>query len=170
MMTLQLRPMPLAGVQARFGAEEVAREQRSSALLASLGVTAPPREVHLLTGRVILWECVAGPQVVGHCAGDCLTGEILSLEVVASHEGRGIGRKLLLHVADCLRAAGARRVWVVGPADPRVRAHGFYRAVGCRSTAARAASGDEILEVPTDIPSPDPECTEGHDRSTSATR
>jgi GNAT superfamily N-acetyltransferase len=155
-MALKLRPMPLAGVQARFGAEDVAREQRSSALLARLGVTAPPREVHLLTGRVILWECVAGSQVVGHCAGDCLTGEILSLEVVASHEGRGIGRRLLFHVACCLRAAGVSRVWVVGPADPKIRAHGFYRAVGCRPTATRTASGDEILEVPTDIPSLEP--------------
>jgi GNAT superfamily N-acetyltransferase len=147
-MTLQLRPMPLAAVQARFSAEELAREMRSRALLARLGVTTPPGEVDLLTGRVIVWECMDGSQVVGHCTGDCLTGEILSLEVLASHEGRGIGRRLLFHVSDCLRAAGASRVWLVGPADPGVRAHGFYRAVGCRCTAARTASREEILDVP----------------------
>jgi len=148
-MSLQLRPMPLAEVQARFSAEELAREKRSRALLlAKLGVAPPPSEVDLLTGRVILWQCVDGTDVAGQCAGDCLTGEILSLEVKASHEGRGIGRTLLLHVAGQLRAAGAHEVWLIGPADCRMRAHGFYRAVGCRPNGARAVSGDEILQVP----------------------
>jgi ribosomal protein S18 acetylase RimI-like enzyme len=151
-MNVQLRPMPLASTRARFSDEELAREERSRALLARLGVKTRPAEVDLLTGRVILWECVDGAQVLGHCTGDCLTGEILTLDVAASHEGRGIGRTLLFHVAGLLRAAGARRVWLVGPADSRTRAHGFYRAVGCRSTGARTASGDEILEVPSQAP------------------
>lgn len=147
-MTLELRPMPLADVQARFSAEELARQRRSRALLAQLGLIAPPSEFDLLTGRVIVWECIDGTQVVGHCTGDCLTGEILSLEVNASHAGRGIGRMLLFHVAGQLRAAGAREIWLIGPADRRVRAHGFYRAVGCRRTGTQVESGNDILGVP----------------------
>jgi ribosomal protein S18 acetylase RimI-like enzyme len=143
--------MPLAGTQARFSAAELAQEERSRALLTRRGVTPPPGEVDLLTGRVIIWECVDGPAVVGHCTGDCLTGEILSLEVVSSYQGRGIGKQLLFHVAGLLRVAGARHVWLVGPADPKVRAHGFYRAVGCRRTAVRAASGHEVFDVPADV-------------------
>lgn len=147
-MTLQLRPMPLADVQARFNAAELACQKRSHRLRTKLGLPAPASEVDLLTGRVIVWECLDGSLVAGQCTGDCLTGEILSLEVRASHEGRGIGRTLLFHVTGHLRAAGAHKVWLIGPADHRVRAHGFYRAVGCRPTGAQAASGDDILEVP----------------------
>jgi hypothetical protein len=32
-------------------------------------------------------------------------------------------------------------------ADPTVRAHGFYRALGWRPTGERTANGDEILEL-----------------------
>jgi ribosomal protein S18 acetylase RimI-like enzyme len=147
-MEWQLRPMPLRETEARFTAEELERQKRSQALLTRLGVTIPASEVDLLTGRVIAWECVDACQVVGHCVGDCLTGEILSLQVASSHEGRGIGRRLLLKVAGCLRTAGADRVWLVAPADPELRAHGFYRALGCRPTGERARSGAEVLVVP----------------------
>jgi GNAT superfamily N-acetyltransferase len=93
------------------------------------------------------WECVADSQVVGHCAGDATTGEIVGLSVIPTHQGRGIGKRLLAQVVSAMRAEGANRIWVAAPSDPAVRAYGFYRAVGWRPTGGRTPDGSEILEL-----------------------
>jgi ribosomal protein S18 acetylase RimI-like enzyme len=154
-MELQYREMRVAEIQSRLGLTDVAREIRSRALLAKLGVQLPPSPVDLLDGKLKAWECIngygshqRGSQLVGHCTGDLTTGEILHLQVGAGYEGRGIGKTLLLLTVASLRTGGARRIWLAATPDPTARAYGFYRAVGWRPTGERTRAGEEILELP----------------------
>jgi GNAT superfamily N-acetyltransferase len=94
-----------------------------------------------------VWECVGDSRVVGHCAGNAATGEVVSLSVLPNYEGLGIGRRLLSLVVDWLRAEGAGRIWLDAPTDPSRRAYGFYRALGWQPSGEHLAQGHEILEL-----------------------
>lgn len=118
----------------------IAREQ-----LAAAGITPQSTRADLQAGRVKGWVCEHDGQVVGFCSGDCATGEVLVLAVLPTFEGKGIGRRLLAEVVDELRALGHRRPWLAAAADPAIRAHGFYRALGWTPTGERDGNGDEIL-------------------------
>ncbi len=92
--------------------------------------------------------CMHDTRLVGFCTGDVRSGEILVLAVLPDYEGHGVGKRLLARVVDYLQKAGAKRIWLAASADPTVRAHGFYRALGWRPTGQRLADGDdEILEL-----------------------
>lgn len=109
-----------------------------------------PWPVEFSSGQIRSWECVDGSQAVGYCVVSLASGEVLGLSVVPSHRGQGIGRKLLSLAVDCLRAAGANRIWLAAPADPAHDAHGFYRSLGWVSTGERSSDKTEILELPAD--------------------
>jgi hypothetical protein len=66
---------------------------------------------------------------------------------VAAEEQSSSSRALSL-VVDRLRAEGVQRIWLVAPADPALRAFGFYRALGWQPTAEQLESGNEVLELP----------------------
>ena len=149
-MNLDYREMQPPGSYSRPDGEDFAREVRSRALLTQWGVQLPSSPVDLLSGRVKAWQCMAGSQLVGHCASDSMTGRIFSLGVIDGYEGRGIGRKLLSLTVASLRSVGATRIWLAATPDPTARAYGFYRAVGWRPTGERTATGEEILELPAD--------------------
>ena len=104
----------------------------------------------MLSGRIKAWLCMDGSQAVGNCVADSATGEVLSIGVNASHEGAGIGRRLLSLAVGWLRSTGAQRIWVAAPSDTTLRAYGFYRALGWRPSGERTTTGDEILELPAD--------------------
>ena len=108
----------------------------------------PDASIPTQLGQYINWQCVFESQVVGHCTGNLLTGEIVGLAVATTHQGRGIGRQLLSVVVEKLRAAGATRIWLAAPSDPSLHAYGFYRAAGWVPTGARTADGSEVLELP----------------------
>ena len=95
-VNLEFREKQLADLNQFADIADTAEEQSSSgrALLLRLGIQIPPTRAELLK-RIKLWECVDESKVVGHCWGDLVTGEILSLGVVKDYEGRGIGRTLL---------------------------------------------------------------------------
>jgi GNAT superfamily N-acetyltransferase len=107
-----------------------------------------PVPVEFSSGQVRVWECAHNSQVVGHCVGNLATGEIVGLSVLPSYRGQGIGRKLLSLAVDCLRATGAKRIWLAAPADPGHGAYGFYRAVGWVPSGELRSDGAEILELP----------------------
>ncbi|MGH8180877.1 MAG: GNAT family N-acetyltransferase [Steroidobacteraceae bacterium] len=107
-----------------------------------------PVPVELASGQIKLWECLHDSQAVGHCTGNLASGEILGLSVLPSHRGQGVGRKQLSLAVDCLRAAGANRIWLAAPADPAHGAYGFYRALGWVATGERSGDRTEILELP----------------------
>jgi ribosomal protein S18 acetylase RimI-like enzyme len=102
----------------------------------------------VLSGRVKFSECVHDGRLVGHCAGNSATGEILSLSVAHGYRRQGIARKLLSLVVDLLRAEGARRIWLAAPRDPTLPAYRFHRALGWQPTGERLTDCDEILELP----------------------
>lgn len=106
-----------------------------------------PVHPYVANGRIRSWECVDDARVVGHCAGDAQTGEILGLSVLPAYQAKGIARKLLSLVVDWLRSAGAQRIWLAAPFDPAQRAHGFYRALGWEPTGEPATEGSQILEL-----------------------
>jgi GNAT superfamily N-acetyltransferase len=91
--------------------------------------------------------CTHHTRIVGFCTGDLHTGEILVLAVLRDYEGNGIGKRLLSRVVDRLLATGDKRIWLAASADPTVRAHGFYRALGWQPTGQRMDNDDEILEL-----------------------
>jgi ribosomal protein S18 acetylase RimI-like enzyme len=132
-------PKSLAGIRA-------ATEAR--ALLLRLGIKLPANQGEFLTGSIKLWECADNSQVVGHCSGNVATGEVLSLSVHPGYEGRGIGRELLSLVVNWLREAGPKRIWLLAPSDPSLRAFGFYRAMGWQPTGEQLETGNEVLEFP----------------------
>lgn len=106
-----------------------------------------PMPVEFSSGQIRAWECVCDSQVVGHCEADLVSGEILGLSVLPNYRDHGIGRKLLSMAVDCLRAAGANRIWLAAPADRATRAYGFYRAVGWVPSGEQSSDGSEVLEL-----------------------
>jgi ribosomal protein S18 acetylase RimI-like enzyme len=151
-MNLEFREKRLADLNpfADIGATAEEESSRSRALLLKLGIQIPFAPADLLR-RIILWECADESLVVGHCSGDLATGEVLSLSVVKDYEGRGIGRKLLSLVVGRLRAEGVQRIWLVAPVAPALRAFGFYRALGWRSTGEQREGDSEVLELPPEV-------------------
>jgi len=148
-MSLEFREKRSADLKQFADIDAAAEEQSSSgrALLLRLGIQIPPTRAELLK-RIKLWECADESKVVGHCWGDLVTGEILSLGVVKDYEGRGIGRKLLSLVVGRLRAEGVRRIWLVAPAASDRRAFGCYRALGWRPTGEKREGDSEVMEFP----------------------
>jgi ribosomal protein S18 acetylase RimI-like enzyme len=144
LLELQFREAQIPVLKAEA---EPANSASSRALLTKLGIKIPPTKADFLNGRMKMWECTADGETIAHCAGDSATGEIISLSVSPRYEGQGIGRRLLSMVVDWLRAQGKERIWLAAPADPSLRAYGFYRALGWRSTREQSTDGSEILEL-----------------------
>jgi ribosomal protein S18 acetylase RimI-like enzyme len=147
-MELQFREAQLTAARLQDLQELARQEVRSRELLARSGIALKPGAAEFVDGRLKIWECVDGAQVVGGCVANCGTGELISISVNPRYQNRGIGRTLVSIAVKWIRAADAARVWVAAPSDPTTRAHGFYRALGWQPTGERAANGDEILELP----------------------
>jgi ribosomal protein S18 acetylase RimI-like enzyme len=148
MMDLEFRDTRITDVEALFEVRANTRQyQLSRAALAELGITPESTSAALISGATVGAVCTYRKRVVGFCSGAVETGEILVLAVLPDYEGRRIGTRLLDYVVARLRKAGSPRLWLAAAADPTVRAHGFYRALGWRATGERAANGDEILEL-----------------------
>jgi len=148
MMDLEFRDTRITDVDALFEVRANTRQnQLSRAALAELGITPESTSAALISGATVGAVCTYRKRVVGFCSGAVETGEILVLAVLPDYEGRRIGTRLLDYVVARLRKAGSPRLWLAAAADPTVRAHGFYRALGWRATGERTANGDEILEL-----------------------
>ena len=80
-VALEFRETRLADHKSFSSISDVAEDSASSReLLRRLGIKLSPTKADLLTGRVKLWECVDDSEVVGHCAGDLDTGEVLMVD------------------------------------------------------------------------------------------
>jgi ribosomal protein S18 acetylase RimI-like enzyme len=147
-MDLEFRDTRITDVDQLFEVRASTRQNPlSRADLAELGITPETTSSALSNGSIVGSVCIAQDRVVGFCSGAIDTGEVLVLAVLPDYEGRKIGTRLLDLVAARLRKAGARRLWLAASADPTVRAHGFYRALGWHPTGEQTANGDEILEL-----------------------
>ena len=100
----------------------------------------------LVIGEYIGWVCEQQGKIIGFTTGNTRTGEIIVLAVLPEYEGMKIGKRLLSRLMDTLTGKGCTSLWLEASPDPKVRAHGFYRANGWAPTGRTSANGDEVLE------------------------
>jgi len=129
-------------VRARTRQNPISKER-----LATYGITSESSAANMASGKVRGWACFDGAALVGFCNGDCTTGEVLVLAVLAEYEGLGIGKRLLSHVVTWLYSVGSAQPWLAASPDPGIRAHGFYRSLGWRHSGQVLENGDEILQL-----------------------
>lgn len=91
------------------------------------------------------YVCMADDVIVGYCFGELETAEIIVLALLPAYEGRGIGKHLLQMVLDDFVTHGHIGAYLGCSRDPSVRAYGFYRHLGWRSTGTFDAMNDEVL-------------------------
>jgi GNAT superfamily N-acetyltransferase len=120
--------------------------------LATQGITPASFAANMASGKVKGWCCFDESVLVGFCNGDGTSGEVLVLAVLPDYEGKGIGKRLLSCVVEWLRSSGFEQPWLAASPDSRIRAHGFYRALGWQPTGKSLANGDEILQLPNTSP------------------
>lgn len=113
------------------------------------------RRVHASPGaHRILVAVDRGQGIVGFASGGsrragpaAYAGELYAIYVLEAHQGRGLGRRLVLEMAEWLveRGVTSMLVWVFA-ANP---AHRFYETLGARRVAAKrvAIGGAELEEV-----------------------
>jgi ribosomal protein S18 acetylase RimI-like enzyme len=149
MSHLEFRDTQIGDIDALFEVRASTRQNPlSRSDLAQIGITPQSTAEALESGALVGSVCTCDGRVIGFCSGDPHTGEVLVLAVLPDFEGRGTGRQLLGRVVQRLQRTAVARVWLAAAADPTVRAHGFYRALGWRPTGERIDNGDEILELP----------------------
>lgn len=81
------------------------------------------------------WVCEIGGEVVGFSVASAADASIWALFVRPSHEGRGIGKRLLRLATDWLFATGAESVALT--TGERTRADRFYEEQGWRRGEVR---------------------------------
>lgn len=57
-------------------------------------------------------------------------GTVFAMFVLPSHEGLGLGRRLMTEAENWLFEAGWPEIWLTTDVDPSIRAHGFYQRLG----------------------------------------
>ncbi len=146
-MPLTFRPMTVADLPAVLTVRLSTRE--NAITLAELeedyGIT-PESLAESMRSNVRGWLCADGDRVVGFAMGDRSNGEVQVVAVLPSREGRGIGKTLLRHVLNWLFASGHDEVWLRANPDPKIRATGFYRKLGWRTTG-RMIGSDQVLTL-----------------------
>lgn len=114
--------------------------------LAERGITLESWRDAIADGSLPGHVATEDGKIVGYCFGHADSGEIAVLALLPSHEGKGIGRKLLALMVEDLRQRGLTRLFLGCSTDPEVRSYGFYRHLGWRSTGSFDETGDEVLE------------------------
>jgi GNAT superfamily N-acetyltransferase len=146
---MSFRPLHERDIEEIFDVRGATRENAiSRERLAAMGITPASVAEHLAAGATRGWVCVSESRIVGFCMGEAATGEVLVLAVLLAFEGRGIGKTLLSLAVDWLRSFKPTRIWLGTSSDPRVRSHGFYRALGWRPVGEKDTRGDEVLVLP----------------------
>jgi GNAT superfamily N-acetyltransferase len=119
----------------------------SEARLREFGITAESWAEDIASGLLPGWVAFDTMVMVGYCFGNARTGEVVVLAIHPSHEGAGLGRRLLSLVVAELHERGHTRLYLGCSSDPRARSHGFYRRLGWQSTGVADERGDEVLEL-----------------------
>jgi GNAT superfamily N-acetyltransferase len=114
--------------------------------LEAIGVTEENWAPKMHDGIYVGFVAEDQNEVVAFCFGDTQTGEVMVLAVLPGFEGTGVGRKLLSLIVDKLLSSGFSELWLAASADPKIRAHGFYRHLGWQPTQTFDDNGDEILK------------------------
>ena len=145
-MDLTFRETQVGDIEDMFSVRARTRQNPiSKEHLATYGITSASSAADMASGKMKGWGCFHHAALVGFCNGDSTTGEVLVLAVLPEYEGNGIGTRLLSHVVEWLRSMGFQQPWLAASPDPRIRAHGFYRALGWQPSGRSLGNGDEIL-------------------------
>ena len=146
-MTLAYRKMTVSDLPAAFSVRLSTIENAITMqeLEEDYGIT-PVSLAAAMQSAVQGWLCEDNGRMVGFAMGDRVTGEVQVVAVLPSHEGRGIGKRLLSQVRDWLFAAGHTEIWLLANPDPDIRAAGFYRKLGWRATGVMQAA-DQVLKL-----------------------
>ncbi len=115
-------------------------------ILEEIGVTETSWQMKMEKGRYIGTVAEFHHTLIGFCFGDVSTGEVLVLAVLSGYDGQGVGKELLYEVMGQLRQVGHEKLWLAAAPDPKMRAYGFYRHLGWKSTGIYDDQGDELLE------------------------
>ena len=119
-------------------------------LESDYGITPESVATSMMDG-VKGWLAEDSGRAVGFSMGDVASGEVLVVAVRPEYERRGIGESVLARVRDWLFSQGHASIWLLTTPDPRLRAYGFYRALGWKPTGRRVR-GDEIFVLARDRP------------------
>lgn len=134
---LAFREIRADDIPSLFEVRTATRENRYSLEeLERLGIT--PRSVGCMLGATHRgWLCEEAGSAVGFAMGDGSTGEMWVIAVLPSHEGMGIGSRLLRLVEGWLASEGWREAWLTTDEDTSLRAHGFYLSEGWHDLEVR---------------------------------
>ena len=138
-----VRVATAADIPALFAVRTSVRENHLNlAQLADRGVT-PASIAGMIAGHDSrAWVREEAGEVVAFSMADARTGTVFALFVHPEAQRRGHGRALLRAAEDWLFDAGWETIWLQTGRDPRIRAHGFYRAAGWR--LAGPADHDDV--------------------------
>lgn len=115
--------------------------------LGAQGITVESWSTGIRDGSFPGFIASVKDRMIGYCFGDRVTGEIIVLALLPDFEGQGIGKTLLVMMADKLKNQGFHRLFLACSSDPNVRSYGFYRHLGWTPTGEKDEFGDEILEI-----------------------
>src|ERR1041385_6844870 len=130
-----IRPATSADIPRIF---EIRHEVRENRLTDPSLVTEAEAEHFIEDGALWAWVEADG-LVTGFSGGDKRDGSIWALFVAPGHEGKGVGRALLMKACDALREAGHREAWLT--TEPGTRAEHHYRAAGWTASGYSAKGG-----------------------------
>jgi len=144
-MSLTFRQMTVEDVPATFAVRFSTIENAITLerLETDYGIT-PQSVTESMARDVKGWLCEDAGRAVGFAMGDTSSGEVLVVAVCPEYEHRGIGKTLLSMVRDWLFSQGHDCIWLLSTPDANLRAYGFYRSLGWRTTERRVR-GDEVL-------------------------
>ncbi|MGJ3242443.1 MAG: GNAT family N-acetyltransferase [Opitutales bacterium] len=117
---------------------------RGAEELSALGITPASVRALLGSGDQAGWLAEVADEPVGFALGNRATGELWVVAVLPEHEGRGIGRGLMLRVEAWLLVSGWNRIWLTTYLEDHWRAIGFYRKLGW--TFWKQEQGDRFLQ------------------------
>lgn len=100
----------------------------SHAQLAALGITPDAIRVAIL-GASPAWMAEVDGEAAGFVMVDGEDGSVFALFVRSTHEGLGLGRRLMAEAETFLLSRHAT-IWLTTDGSPAVRANGFYRRLG----------------------------------------
>jgi GNAT superfamily N-acetyltransferase len=116
----------------------VTENHMSVEALARIGIT-PESVTTMIVGDDSVVPIIEDDgRLVAFAIGQLSTGYVLAVFVRDGCERRGHGRRVLEHVEAGFRARGVTSAWLATSAEPTLRAHGFYRALGWTCVGAQA--------------------------------
>lgn len=145
---MKFRPTESKDLEETYAVRARTRQNpMSKAQLVSAGFDPESVLRNFETGEYVGWVCEEGNKVVGFATGDTTTGEVLVVAVLPEYEGKKVGKNLLARLVDSMTERGCSSLWLEASSDPKVRAYGFYRALGWVPTGRTSGNGDEVLEL-----------------------